>query len=264
MNKINKTNDINNNENLTNSLFDFAQVKQYTLDPVKLRQNRIVTLQQDSAEADVFKILRTKILKHLRKKNWNSFAITAPTQGVGKTMVSINLAIAMAMDTNQSVLLIDMDLVNPSIDLYLDLNVEYGLKDYLISNIPLSKIVIDPGIDRLLIIPGKGRVIESSEILSAEKMRNLINKIKTENPSKIIIFDLPPVLASDDVLVSTEYYDAALIIFEEGGNRPEEIARTMQLLSGIPLLGTVLNKAEHLPGIQHYSYGYSYKKVPRK
>jgi Mrp family chromosome partitioning ATPase len=158
------------------------------------------------------------------------------------------------MDLNQSVLLIDMDLIHPNVNTCFNMEVKNGLSDYINSNIPLSELLVNPGIERLLVLPGKGRVTRSSEMLASPKISNLVSQIKRDNPSAMIIFDLPPVMAADDVLISSRYYDALLLVIAEGGNKPDEVTQALKMLSGIPLLGTVLNKSEHLPNYQRYSY----------
>jgi protein-tyrosine kinase len=224
----------------------------HPIDPDVIRQKRVVTLHNYNAESEAFRMLRTKILKQLRDNDWNSFAVTAPTQGAGKTTVAVNLAIAMAMDVNQSVLLVDLDLRHPKVHWFFGLENEVGLRDYFLSDKPLSDILVNPGIDRLTILPGRGQAVGSSEILSGPRMKTLVNEINSRNQSRIIIFDLPPVLATDDVLSTIDCYDAILLVVEEGKNQPEEVMKTLKLLSGKNLLGTVLNKSQNPP--EHQSY----------
>jgi len=246
----------------------YTKTKIRTVDRDVMKERRVVAMLKHDPVAEVFRMLRTKVLKQLRENNWNSFAITAPTQGAGKSMIAVNLAIAMSMEVNQTVLLVDLDLRYPKIHWYFDLQVELGLSDYLMSDIPLSDvlintegywltgaetvkddiplsdILINPGFERLVLLPGRNRVTGSSEVLSGPRMKNLIKEIKSHYESRIIIFDLPPVLSTDDVLVSMEYFDAALLVVEEGGNTPEEVTKALRMLSGTQLLGTVLNKSE--------------------
>lgn len=218
----------------------------------ELVQRRVVAHQKYSPDASIFKMLRTKVLKKLRENDWNSFAVTAPTQGVGKSFVSVNLAIAMAMEVNQTVLLVDMDLKYPRINWYLDMDVKVGLRDHLVSEVPISEILVNPGIERLVVLPGRGEAVGSSEMVSSPKMRELVEDLKSYYQSRIIIFDMPPVLAADDVLASMDYYDALLMVVEEGGNTPAEIKKAMQMVSGTNILGTVLNKSENPPEHQTY------------
>jgi capsular exopolysaccharide synthesis family protein len=225
----------------------YTQTKKFVANHDIMRARRIVAMQRHDPLSGIFQMLRTKILKQLRENNWNSFAVTAPTQGAGKSMVAVNLAISMAMEVNQTVLLVDMDLKYPKVHWYFNAEVENGLLDYLNLDLPLSDVLLDPGFERLVLLPGRGQVLGSSELLSGPKMRNLVEEIKGRYQARIVIFDLPTVLAADDVLVTMNYYDAALLVVEEGGSKPEEVRKALQMLSGTNLLGTVLNKAENLP-----------------
>jgi capsular exopolysaccharide synthesis family protein len=224
----------------------------HQLDAELMRQRRIVTLHGYNVEAEAYRMLRTKILKQLRDKNWNSFGVTSPGQGEGKTNVAVNLAIAMAMDVNQSVLLVDLDLRYPKVHWYFGLEIEYGLRDYFLSEKSISEILVNPGIERLTILPGRGQAVGSSEILSGPRMKALANDINKRNRAQIVIFDLPPVLATDDVLTTTDFYDAILVVVEEGKSQPDEIKQTLKLLANKHLLGTVLNKSKSSSDHQTY------------
>ena len=232
----------------------YTQTRQHRINEEMLVQRRIVAHQQCSAEADVFKMLRTKILKKLRKNSWNNVAITSPMPGAGKSMVAVNLAIAMAMDVNQTVLLVDMDLKSPKVHWYFDLHVKKGLRDFILADLPLTDILVNPEFERLVVLPGRGETSESSsELLTGPKVQQMIEEIKNRYQSRIIIFDLPSILSSDDVLATLDYYDGLLLVLEEGGSQPDEIKKALQVLSGKNLLGTVLNKCANLPAkVQAY------------
>jgi len=179
-------------------------------------------------------------------------AITSPTAGEGKSLIASNLAVAIAMELNQTVLLVDMDLRNPSISQYFSLNAEYGLKDYLEKDITLNDVLLNPGIKRMVILPGKGRAEDSAELLSSPKMGRLVSDIKQQYDSRMIIFDVPPILQTDDVLLASNYFDCTLLVIEDGKNTEGDITKSLQLLEGHNLIGTVLNKSETPPTHQNY------------
>lgn len=212
--------------------------------------------QYNDPRADIFRVLRTNILKQLRENNWNSFAITSATLGAGKTFISVNLAIAIAMEGNQSILLVDADLRRPSIAKYLGLQGEWGLVDYLKGDVSLEDILINPGIERLVILPGAGPNNNISELISSRKMVNLIKEIKSRYESRIIIFDIPPLFAADDALLFMPHIDAALLVVEDGKNTSDELQHSMYILEQTNLLGLVVNKSRQ--PIPTYQYGYGY------
>ena len=81
-------------------------------------------------------------------------------------------------------------------------------------------------------------------MLNSPKMAQLVKDMKSRYHSRIIIFDLPPVLTSADALAFSPYVDAALLVIEEGVTQKHEVERAVDLLSTTNIIGTVLNKAE--------------------
>jgi Mrp family chromosome partitioning ATPase len=227
--------------------------EQQFMRPNTLIKNRIVALQDQTLEVNIFKILRTKILRQLKKNKWNSFGITAPTEYAGVSMISVNLAIVMAMELNQTIMLIDMNLRTPKIHTFFDMEVKKGLKDCMESNPPaLSDVLLTSTLDRLAILPGLGETLHSSELISSPQMHALITEAKQYYQPQITLFNLPPVLNSDDVLASLEYFDAMLLVVEEGKNKEDEIKESLKILTEINLLGTVLNKSQTPSDYRHY------------
>ncbi len=234
----------------------YTKTKTISLDPEVLRNNRVIMGLYNDPRADIFRVLRTNVIRQLRENNWNSFAITSATLGAGKTFISVNLAIAIAMEGNQSVLLVDADLKRPAVGNYLDLQLEAGLFDYLNGNISLEDILINPGIERLVILPGRNSNTNTSELISSRKMVDLIKEIKSRYESRIIIFDLPPLFAADDALLFMPHIDAALLVVEDGKNTSDELQHSMRILEQINLLGLVVNKSRQ--PVPSYQYGYGY------
>jgi protein-tyrosine kinase len=75
-------------------------------------------------------------------------------------------------------------------------------------------------------------------------MAQLVADMKSRYHSRVIIFDLPPVLTSADALAFSPYVDAALLVVEEGLTKKQDLERAVELLSSTKIVGTVLNKAE--------------------
>jgi Mrp family chromosome partitioning ATPase len=94
-----------------------------------------------------------------------------------------------------------------------------------------------------VILPGGTPLGNSGEMLNSPKMKQLVEELKERYRSRIILFDLPPLLSSADALAFSPYVDAALMVIEEGKSPAEEIQRAAELLQNTRLIGTVLNKA---------------------
>ena len=194
---------------------------------------------------DAFKILRTQVMHRLRENGWNVIGVTSPDEGEGKTLTAVNLAVSLAMETTQTVLLVDANLMRPAVHEVFGLDDDCsGLTDYLLDDEPLENLLLNPGIDRFVFLPGGAALSNSTELLTSPKMVNLVQEMRNRYRSRIVIFDLPPLLHTADVLAFAPYTDALLLVLEEGKTTTEEVKSALALVTkSHPLLGTVLNKA---------------------
>jgi capsular exopolysaccharide synthesis family protein len=252
--QINSLNQETKSQNRSISINEIAYTKTKVINVTnaQLESKRIIAGMYHNSQSAVFRMLRTQVLKKMRDNGYQTLAISSPTAGEGKSLVASNLAVAIAMELNQTVLLVDMDLRNPSLSDYFSLNADLGLKDYLEKNVSLHQVLVNPGIKRMVILPGKGRAEDSAELLSSPKMASLVSDLKEQYDSRMIIFDVPPILQTDDVMLSSDYFDATLLVLEDGKNKEVEIKKAIQLLDGHNLIGTVLNKSEKQPSHQNY------------
>ena len=230
----------------------YTQTKIIKISEETLASKHVIASQYSDPQSGVFRMLRTQVLQKMRENNWQTVAITSPTAGEGKSLVASNLALAMAMESNQTVLLVDLDLRNPRINDYYSLGADVGLKDYLEGDIELTDVLINPGIQGLVILPGKDRAEDSAELLSSKKMMSLASDLKAKYDSRMIIFDMPPILQTDDVLLASKYIDSILLVVEDGKNKEAELVKAVQLLDSNKLIGSVLNKSEKPPIHQSY------------
>ena len=193
-------------EPLADSKITYTKTRNIEVSKQALRDKRVIAGNENDPISDAYKVLRTHVHQRLRAHNWNVLAVTSPTIGNGKTLTAINLAISLARDHNYSVLLVDMDLRSPSIHRYFFTDEQLGISEYLTDNTELSEILFNPGIERLVVLPGNKSFTNSSEMLSSPKMVKLVEELKTRYPSRIVIIDMPPILACDDMLAFSSLY----------------------------------------------------------
>lgn len=225
----------------------YTQTRTVHVSPQLLYENRVIGSATSGPFADAYKILRTRVLSALRANKWNALAITSPGENEGKTLTAINLAISLALEVSQTVLLVDANLRHPSVHEYFGLKPDFGLSDYLTGDEAIEDLLINPGIERFVILPGGPAVQNSSEMLSSPKMADLVRELKTRYPSRIIIFDLPPVLTVADALAFAPHVDASVLVIEECKTQADEVSRAAEVLQqATNLIGVVLNKSQEL------------------
>jgi capsular exopolysaccharide synthesis family protein len=230
----------------------YTQTRVIEPSKVELRQKRIILGDEQDAVSTAYKILRTHVLQRLTANQWRTLVITSPTERNGKTLTAINLAISLAKDTNHSVLLADLDLRRPSVKHYFIEKSHPGISEYLVGDVKLNKVLFNPGIDRLVILPGNHSFTNSSEMLSSPRMVKLVEELKNRYANRIIIFDMPPLLSCDDVIAFSPYIDAIILVVEEDRTRKDDLKRAYELIKDRDLLGTVLNKSDNRTSV----YGY--------
>ncbi len=223
----------------------YSRTRTVTLYPGWLKQNHILTGETMDDAARAYKVLRTQVSQRMRQHGWKTLGITSPGHGEGKTLTAINLSISLALEPTHTVLLVDADLQRPSVHTYLGIDVQNGLRDHLLDGIAVEDILVHPKIQRLVVLPGSKPIASSSEMLSSPDMLDLVQQLKKRYPTRFVIFDLPPVLSSDDVQALSPYLDATLLIAEEGRTERDQLSRAAELLRATNqnLIGTVLNKS---------------------
>jgi capsular exopolysaccharide synthesis family protein len=230
--------------NETTQNIQYTQTKIIDVNHDDLKEKGVIISSEQSIESNAYKVLRTHVLQSMRGKSWSAMGITSPAAGNGKTLTAVNLAISLSRELNQTVLLVDFDLRNPSIHQLFSLHDHPGISQYITEDIELSKILFNPGMERLVILPGKDTVGNSSEMLSSPKVVRLVEELKTYYPGRLILFDLPPILSCDDVLAFLPFLDCIMMVVEDGKTRKADLTRSLQLIDKNKLIGTILNKAE--------------------
>ena len=229
---------------------EYTQTRRVDISADQLAANRVIAGIKNHPQSDLFRVLRTKVVQRMRSEQINSLAITSPTPGAGKSMVSANLAVSLAMEANQTVMLVDLDLRKPTLSKYFGFDARQGVADYLLEGVELPELLFHPSIDRLVVLPAGRPVPQSSELLSMPRMKSLVEDITHRYASRIVLFDLPPLLHMDDALIFLPQVKSSLLVVEEGGNTALEIEQCLMLLERSNMLGTVYNKArqsKHFP-----------------
>lgn len=236
---------------------ELAEIAYTTTQVVKvdmdhLEKNRVVAFDKNDQRSISFDLLRTHVLQKMEENGWRTLAITSPTPESGKSVVSINLAMSIAQHKNKTAMLVDFDLRRPKIATYLGIATEKSMNDLLEGTAEVPDVLVNPDIPRLVVLPTNRAVRNSSESLSARTTEDLIADLRGRYESRIVIFDLPPVLVADDAMVLLPYIDAVLMVVANGMSTKREIEDSLRQIPADKLIGTILNKAESDPTPYYY------------
>ncbi|MBK8161342.1 MAG: CpsD/CapB family tyrosine-protein kinase [Rhodospirillaceae bacterium] len=210
-------------------------------DQVRSQAQRLVADSIDQKASHVYGLLRTQVLQRMRARGFSSLVVTGPALGCGASTTAANLAVAIALDVNQTVLLVDLNLRSPSVSKKFNFEPRAGIDDYLRNQATLKDCLVSPRIPRLVILPARRANSDAAEILSSPRMTALSRELRSRYADRIIIYDAPPLLSSSDTLGFLPNADAVLLVAQSGKTTRQEIEKSAELLNGKVLLGTLMN-----------------------
>ena len=191
--------------------------------------------------------------------NSNIIMVTSPNPNEGKTFTAINLALSIALEQDKTVLLVDADVLRPSIMKIIEQPFENGLMEYLLGDVEdLSEVIYHTSLETLRIIPaGKSHHL-SSELLASEKMLETVSEFANRYPDRIVIFDTPPLLGINETAILANLAGQAVIVVQEGKTNLNRISLAVEQLNPDMAKGFVINKAQKSSkeGIGNYGYYY--------
>ena len=210
-----------------------------------------------SLASEQFKKLKARILKETTKQDFlNTMMVTSADMGEGKSLIATNLAVALSNEHDYTVLLVDADLRNPSVHNYFGIKQKYGLNDYLSGRVKLHDILIKTGIGKLSILPAGNPQENTTELLSSEKTKMLVQELKLRYKDRYIIFDSSPLLVTADALHLGSYMDGIIFVIQEGRTSQKSAIQAISLMKGWNILGVAFNNVpQYLIG-SHYHYYY--------
>lgn len=209
----------------------------------RLESYPLVALEKDSVAAEQYRILREQVRTLRHQTGARSISVTSPVKHDGKTMVAVNLAVALAAGGEERVLLIDGDLRDPTVHKYFGALRYPGLADYLSAKRrgSLSSYLSPTPVPGLQIMPA-GNVSElAAELLARDRLARLLEDIAAAYPECQVIIDSPPVLAASDPLVLAREVGGVIMVIRAGKTHREYLKKAVDTLNSPKLMGVVLN-----------------------
>jgi len=221
---------------------EVARTRVVAIDAAVARRNRVLPPGAEDAPARAYKMLRTQVLQLLGRQGVKSLAIVSPRADDGRTVTAINLAAAIGEDPGHTALLVDLDLRSPSVAACLGLQPKIGVAECLRGESAIEEALVRPrGYERLTLLPAKEAVRQSSDLLAAARTQSIARELHARYANRIVLYDLPPLLTSDDALCFLPHVGSALLVVREGGTRREDVVRCLELMRATTVVGTVLN-----------------------
>jgi protein-tyrosine kinase len=214
------------------------------LNPNWIKKINISYFTPSSMVAEQFRRLRTLIIKPGVVNTPKIIMVASAVSGEGKSLVAVNLASIIAAELNSYALLVDCDLRNPSLTRWFGLQEKKGLSDYLTGKVEMQDLLMKTSIDKLSILSGGSIQDNPVELVGSNKMKTLIQDLKSRYENRYIIIDSSPILATTEPSVLNEIVDGIILVVKSGDTPRETIQQAVRLLNKNKILGVVLNNMQ--------------------
>ena len=224
-----------------------------TWDRAHLARNRVVAF-GGGTEASAVDMLRTRILQLMRQNGWRRLAVTSPDKSAGKSTTCCNLLASLSRQTDRRTMLFDLDLRRPALASILGHRGEVSFSSVLAGEVPCEKQAIR--FSEVSAVSMNYRPERNpSELLLSDRTASVLAQIEKSFQPDIMIFDMPPMLVTDDALAFLKNVDCAMIVAGAESTTIDQIDICEKEIAGqTNVLGVVLNKCRHM----NQGYGYDY------
>jgi protein-tyrosine kinase len=217
--------------------------------------------------ADQFRVIKRPLISNAMGKgasviaNGNLIMVTSALAGEGKSFTAINLALSIATELNNTVMLVDADVAHPSVLQMLGLPASPGLLDMLLDESKdLSGMLLKTNIDKLSILPSGIPHSRATELLASDAMTRLLADMASRYSDRIIIFDSPPLLLTTESRVLASHMGQIVMVVQAGKTLQADVQHALTTIESCPVKLMVLNQAQTIAkGGYGYGYGYGYE-----
>jgi len=211
--------------------------------------------------AEAFRKLKTQIFLHPGKSP-RSILVTSAAPQEGKTLVAVNLAVAISKEVHSNAILVDADLRRPGIHFEKSQSAK-GLSSYLSDGVPFSEILINSEIEKLRIILAGASTRKSSELIRSKKMGELLQSLREFGDNTYIVIDSPPIMATADPTLLSTMVDGVILVVRAGYTSRESVQSAIRSIDRQKIIGVIFNQIDVKPST-YFSEYYRYYQYYRK
>ncbi len=214
--------------------------------------------------ADQFRVIKRPLIRNAMGKgasviaNGNLIMVTSALAGEGKSFTAINLALSIATELDNTVMLVDADVARPSVLRVLGLPPSPGLLDLVLDESrDMSSVLLKTNIDKLSILPSGLQHQRATELLASDAMIRMLRTMASRYPDRIVIFDSPPLLLTTEARVLATHMGQVVMVVRAETTLQSDVQHALSHIEACPVKMLVLNQAR-VAAEGSYGYGYGY------
>ncbi len=211
--------------------------------------------------ADEFRVVKRPIVRNAlgmdggKAKNRNLVMVTSALPAEGKTFTAVNLAMSVAMEFDNTVLLIDGDVAHPTLPSLLGVPSEPGLLDLLTrDDLDVADALVRTNVEKLVVLPAGSRQRRATELLASEQMTSLLRELALRYSDRIIIFDSPPLLATTEARVLATHMGQIIMVVAADTTTQHAVSQALSTIESCEIVLMMLNKARKTDVGSYYGY----------
>lgn len=239
--------------------------REVQLDLARLeREGYLVPAQGRSLLAEQMRIIKRPLLANARGESAQPIArsnlimVASAMPGEGKTFFSMNLAMSIAMEVDHSVLLVDADVLRPSVLARYGLEPSRGLMDVVgSSHLDLADVMLRTNVPKLSLLPAGTANAKSTELLASGAMEALLDQLAAKYTDRIIVFDAPPLIPTTESRVLASRVGQVVMVVEANRTTHAQVSQAYAAVESCPVVLSVLNKSRGNSGSESYGYYYA-------
>lgn len=223
----------------------------------------LVPAQAQSLLADLLRVIKRPLLQNIDRpadmggplQRGNVIVVTSAVPGEGKTFAATNLAMSIAMEVDRAALLIDGDVLRPSVFNRLALEPQTGLMDVLVNpRLSVTDLLVGTNVPKLTLLSAGTAQDRAEELLASAAMDAMLDELSERFHDRVVIIDSPPLLVTTESRALAERAGQVVLVVEADRTPREQITRAMETLANCPIVLSVLNKSRAIES--DYVYGY--------
>ena len=220
------------------------------------RPNELLVVQEPrSGVAEAFRSIRTALMLSTHGESSQVMLVTSASAGEGKTVASLNLALALAQ-AGARVMLVDADLRHPRVHAALGVPNDVGLANLLLGRAAFVDVVHTLDEPPLAVVPAGVATPNPAELLSSARIGMFFERLRTQYD--FVIVDTPPVLAVTDAVLLAHEADGVILVVKSD-RTPRTLVRAARdrlALARARFLGVVVNDVNGRWSDAYYYDGY--------
>jgi Mrp family chromosome partitioning ATPase len=214
--------------------------REFTISAERIDPHLVAFNSRDPHAVQQYNKLALTLISRAAERGLKRVLVASAQQGEGRTCVTLNLACALAR-ARQRVLVVDCDLLNPSVMRALGLHSDLGMQEAFERELPPGAAAVSIRPYGFNVLPATRPVDNPALMFAAPRFWKMLQAFDANHD--FILFDSSPLSTGGELSLLVRYTHTTLLVIRAGQTSSSEMAKAITPFSQDDILGVVLNRA---------------------